>query len=87
MLTEAPQNLEGMMEKKLHTPLEAELPLLNSLKNFKFIRSSELLFVAYKKGLIPIKKDKELLDALLYGVKFKGTAISSNEIEEMKRLV
>ncbi len=32
------------------------------------------------------KKDKELLDALLYGVKFKGCAISSVEIEEMKRL-
>ena len=87
MLTEAPQNLEEMMERKLHTPLKAELSLLDELKNFKFIRSAELLFVAYKKGLIPIKKSKELLDALLYGVKFKGAAISSVEIEEMKKLV
>ena len=87
MLTESPQNLERMMEKKLHTPLKAELSLLNELKNFKFIRSAELLFIAYKKGLIPIKKSKDLLDALLYGVKFKGAAISSGEIEEMKRLV
>ncbi|MBU2577100.1 MAG: hypothetical protein KKF50_05265 [Nanoarchaeota archaeon] len=87
MLTESPQNLEKMMEKKLHTPLKAELPLLNELKNFKFIRSAELLFIAYKKGLIPIKKSRDLLDALLYGVKFKGASISSSEIEEMKRLV
>jgi len=87
MLTESPQNLERMMEKKLHTPLKAELSLLDELKGFKFIRSAELLFIAYKKGLIPIKKDKDLLDALLYGVKFKGAAISSGEIEEMKRLV
>ena len=87
MLTESPQNLERMMEKKLHTPLKAELSLLDELKEFKFIRSAELLFVAYKKGLIPIKKSKDLLDALLYGVKFKGAAISSGEIEEMKRLV
>ena len=87
MLTESPQNLEKMMEKKLHTPLDAELSLLAELKNFKFIRSAELLFVAYKKGLIPIKKSKDLLDALLYGVKFKGCAISSSEVEEMKRLV
>ncbi|MCK5321206.1 hypothetical protein KAJ38_01385 [Candidatus Pacearchaeota archaeon] len=87
MLTEAPQNLKEMMEKKLHTSLKAELPLLDELKNFKFIRSAELLFVAYKKGLIPIKKSKDLLDALLYGVKFKGAAISSVEIEEMKKLV
>ena len=87
LLTEAPQNLEKMMGKKLHTPIKAELSLLDGLKKFKFIRSAELLFVAYKKGLIPIKKNKDLLDALLYGVKFKGAAISSQEIEEMKKLV
>ena len=87
MLTEAPQNLEKMMERKLHTPLKAELSSLNELKNFKFIRSAELLFIAYKKDLIPIKKSRDLLDALLYGVKFKGPAISSVEIEEMKKLI
>ena len=86
MLTEAPKNLEKMMERKLHIPLDAQLSLLDELKDFKFIRSPELLFVAYKKGLIPIKKSKNLLDALLYGVKFKGAAISSVEIEEMKKL-
>jgi hypothetical protein len=86
MLTEAPQNLERMMEKKLHTPLDAELSLLNELKNFKFIRSAELLYVAFNKGLVGIDKSRDLLDALLYGVKFKGCAISSGEIEAMKRL-
>ena len=87
MLTEAPQDLEKMMERKLHILLEAQLSLLNELKKFKFIRSAELLFIAYKKNLIPVKKNKELLDALLYGVKFKGAAISSVEIEEMKKLI
>jgi len=87
LLTESPQNLKKMMEKKLHTSIKVELSLLDGLKKFKFIRSAELLFVAYKKGLIPIKKNKDLLDALLYGVKFKGAAISSQEIEEMKKLV
>jgi hypothetical protein len=86
MLTEAPQDLEKMMEQKLHTPLDANLNLLESVKKFKFIRSAELLYIAYKKDLIGVKKEKELLDALLYGVKFKGCAISSIEIEEMKRL-
>ena len=47
----------------------------------------ENLWLAYKKNLIPVKKNKELLDALLYGVKFKGAAISSVEIEEMKKLI
>ncbi|MCK4649680.1 hypothetical protein KAT36_00460 [Candidatus Pacearchaeota archaeon] len=87
MLTEAPEKLEKMMERKLHTPLDAELSLLDSLKKFKFIRSAELLYVAHRKGLIGIKGGKDLLDALLYGVKFKGCAISSVEIEEMKLLV
>lgn len=87
MLTEAPGNLENMMEKKLHTPLSSELSLLNDLKKFKFIRSAELLFIAYKKKLYGMENDKDLLDALLYGVKFKGCAISSTEIEEMKRMI
>jgi hypothetical protein len=87
MLTEAPQNLEKMMEKKLHTPLDAQLSLLDELKRFRFIRSAELLFIAYKKGLIKIKGGVDVLDALLYGVKFKGCAIASTEIEDMKRLV
>ncbi len=86
MLTEAPNNLERMMERKLHIPLDSNLKLLNELKKFKFIRSAELLFIAYKKNLIDAKKEKDLIDALLYSVKFKGCAISSDEIEEMKKL-
>ena len=89
MLSEAPERLEDMMERKLHTPLDSTLSLIDGWKNFKFIRSAELLYIAWKKDLIlPVsgKRDKELLDALLYGAKFKGCAISSVEIEEMKRL-
>ncbi len=86
MMTEAPDKLKQMMEGKLHTPLEIELSLINGLKRFKFIRSAELLYIAYEKNLIPIKKTRNLLDALLYAVKFKGTAISSKEIEVMKKM-
>lgn len=87
MLTEAPENLKKMMERKLHFSLDSNLKLLKGLKTFKFIRSAELLFIAYEKNLIGVKKDKDLLDALLYSVKFKGCAISSDEIEEMKKLI
>ncbi|MBU3924025.1 MAG: hypothetical protein KJ592_03850 [Nanoarchaeota archaeon] len=86
MLTEAPESLERMMEKKLHVPLDVELSLVEELKGIKFIRSAELLYVAFKKGLVGIGGEGELLDALLYGVKFKGCAISSKEIEQMKKL-
>ena len=87
MMIENPRALEEMMERKLHTPLEINNNLLNQLQKYKFIRSAELLFIAYKKSLIGLKQDKNLLDALLYGVKFKGTAISSTEIEDMKKLI
>lgn len=86
MLTEAPHNLESMIERKIHTPLDSTLGLIEGWKKFKFIRSAELLYIAWKKDLIGVKNDKELLDALLYGAKFKGCAISSVEIEEIKRL-
>ena len=33
-----------------------------------------------------VLKDKNILDAVLYALKFKGAAISSEEIEEIKRL-
>ena len=87
MMVESPENLKKLMEKKLHIPLKADLEAVRGLKKVRFIRSSELLFLAYKKNLIPMKKEKQLLDALLYGAKFKGTAITSEEIEQMKLLV
>jgi hypothetical protein len=87
MMVESPENLKKLMEKKIHIPLKADMEAIKVLKKVKFIRSSEILFIAYKRDLIPMKKDKQLLDALLYGVKFKGTAITSEEIEQMKLLV
>jgi hypothetical protein len=87
LLTEAPRNLEKLMERKLHVELYSDTSLLDNLKRYKFIRSAELLYVAYKKDLFEIKNDKDLLDALLYGVKFKGASISSGEIEEIKKLI
>jgi len=59
---------------------------IKEFKNFKYIRSSELVFITYKNGLYEYKKDKLLLDALLYSLKYSGTTISSKEIEEMKNI-
>lgn len=87
LLTESPENLIRIQERKLHMSVSANLKNLKEFKNFKFIRSSELLYVAYKNNLLEYKKDKQLLDALLYSVKFSGTAITSREIEEIKSLV
>ena len=58
---------------------------LRTLGQFRFIRSSELVYVAYKKGFIKLN-DKRALEALLYATKYKGCAISWEEIEQLKRL-
>jgi predicted nucleic acid-binding protein len=87
LLTESPENLKKLMERKLHARVEMLGNNVKDFKNFKYIRSAELLYIAYKKDLLDLKKDALLLDALLYGVKFKGAAISSKEIETIKSLV
>ncbi len=83
-LIEKPEKLEELMEKKLHTNLDFNSSI--SFRNYKIIRSAELLYIAYKKDLTGLAKNKDSLDAMLYGVKFKGTAISVKEIEAIKQM-
>ncbi len=86
MLIEAPKNLEKLMERKLSAEITIDHKKLFNLFGFKFIRSSELIYIAYKKNLLGFKKTKEVLEAMLYALKFKGTAVSSKEIDEIKSL-
>ena len=83
MLVEKPENLKELLEKKMHTNVKLKESNFKEFNGFKIIRSTELIYVAYKKGLINLR-GKEVLDALLYALKFKGCAISSEEIEEIK---
>ncbi|MBI3623620.1 hypothetical protein HY212_06105 [Candidatus Pacearchaeota archaeon] len=85
MLIEKPDNLERLFEKKLHTKIRANKNNFKFFKGPKLIRSTELAYVAYKKGLVNLK-NPETLDALLYAMKYKGCSISEDEIEEMKRI-
>jgi len=85
MLVEKPENLKSILEKKIHTKISIKQDNLKFFKGFGIIRSAELVYIAYKKGLVKLK-DGNVLNALLYAVKFKGAAISSDEIEEIKRL-
>lgn len=86
LLVESPENLKKMMERKLYSQIKISSSCLSSLKKLRIIRSSELLYVAYKKNLLDLGKEKIVLDSLLYASKFKGTAISSEEIEEIKKM-
>jgi hypothetical protein len=86
MLIEKPENLKELFEKKLHTKIDLKKNSFPYFKDFRVIRSSEIVYVAWKKKLIDIKDGTLVLDALLYAVKFKGCAISSDEIEEIKKI-
>ena len=85
VLGENPENLVNLLQNRMHTKIKMNKKNMDFSKGFKFIRSTELIYVAYKKGLISIKKE-QALDALLYALKFKGCAISDEEIEEIKRI-
>ncbi len=85
MLCEKPENLHKLLETKLHTKIIAKRENFSEFAKFEIIRSCELAYIAYKNNLVDLK-DQNLLDALLYAVKYKGCSVSRNEIEEMKRL-
>jgi len=85
VLVEKPENLTKLMTKKLKQRVDVVKGKLKGFENFKFIRSTELVYVAYKKGLLRIK-GKRALGAALYATRFKGAAVSFEEIEEMKKL-
>ena len=85
MLVEKPENLKDLLERKLHTSIVLVKKDFSYFKDFKVIRSAELMYVAWKKNLIDVKKG-EVLDALLYALKYKGCSISDEEINEIKRM-
>ncbi len=84
MLGEKPENLEDLLRKKLHTKVVLKKENFKFFEGFKFIRSAELIYVAYKKGIIGLKNN--VLEPLLYAVKSKGCAISGDEINEIVRM-
>ncbi len=86
MLIEKPENLRELLIRKLHTNIRLVKNNFNYFKDFQVIRSAELIYVAWKKGLVDLKNGTFLLDALLYAVKSKGCAISHEEIEEIKKI-
>jgi hypothetical protein len=85
LLAEKPENLERIMSERLHKRVLLVAKDFQIFSKYKFIRSSEIVYVSYKKGLSKIQGPKAL-EALLFATKFKGAAISFEEIEEIKKL-
>jgi hypothetical protein len=86
ILIEKPVNLEELLSRKLHTKIKTVKKNFDYFKNFQVIRTVELMYIAWKKGLVEIKDGVSILDALLYALKSKGCAVSDDEIDEIKKL-
>ncbi|MEK6800397.1 MAG: hypothetical protein AABY10_05935 [Nanoarchaeota archaeon] len=84
-LGENPESLEEIMSKKMHTIVKINKKNLGKFSNFNFIRSTELVLVAFKLGVLEIK-DPRALEAVLYATKFKGAAVSFDEINILKKM-
>ncbi len=87
LLVEDVWQIENYMESRLGTELEtndkiAEI-IEEKLHGLNVIRSSEIIAFAFENGLISHLADKKtMLEALLYGVKSTGCAITNDEIKE-----
>ncbi len=84
ILAEKPANLQKIMENKLHTKIQL-VNKLDSFEKFRFIRSTELVYAAYKKGFLKLTGAKAL-EAVLYATKYAGSSVSWDEINVLKKM-
>lgn len=85
MLCESPQNLHKLLESKHHRKIHTNEVNYGFFKRFNIIRSAELAYIAYKRGIISLPvKSRDAIEAIFYALKYKGCAISHNEIREAK---
>ncbi len=94
LLIEAPMALHELLQRKLHTKITINKPALEEFRrltsNVQIIRSVEIATRAYELGLLdkylpydlPDAK-KELLTAVLWGMKLDGCSISQKEIDDI----
>lgn len=89
MLLEDAEVLKKIMKNKLHTNIKADGENLRKFqqiaKGVKVIRSLELATMAYELGMFDRYETdrKEVLDALIWGIKLNGCSVSENEIDEL----
>lgn len=86
--------LQGILEYRFSQKIQADAIKIKQfsaqLQGIPIIRSTELVGVAYKLGLLdgyipPTKDGKDtLLDSVMWATKYNGCAITEHEIEEMK---
>lgn len=94
LLIESPDILHKILQKKLRTKVTCDKKKLNELKqltrNLKVIRSVDIATRAFELGLLDrylphdmANPKKELLTAMLWGLKLDGCSISQEEIDDI----
>ena len=91
---EDPKRLSKLLSKKLHSKVKVNRKILSEFKSktkgIKVLRSTELALMAYEMGLLDnfLKNHgkKDLVDAILWGLKTRGCAISPHEIDDYVRI-
>lgn len=83
-IIEKPELIKNVMEKKMHTKVNIDrknLKILIDKLKIHVIRSSDLAIAAFEKGYLG-KKTKEVLEGILWAMKFNGCAITPDEIKQ-----
>lgn len=92
LILEDPEKLGSHLESKLHRDIQYNKKLADRLqdisKEFSILRTSEVAMIAYEKGFFDSYKfeDVNLVEAILWSLRFKGCAISTDEIEEYSKM-
>jgi hypothetical protein len=84
MICENPEFQRQLMENKLHTKIKLKKENLSILSGIKVLRSTELMYMAYKKNIM--EKNVKELEAILYALKYGGCSVSEKEVEFMKKI-
>ncbi|MFH0859890.1 MAG: hypothetical protein V1921_01685 [Candidatus Altiarchaeota archaeon] len=92
LLIEDPDSLRGLLNHRTGESIRMDNKRLSELSRLvgdtPIIRSAEIAFRAYEMNLLDDfnTRDYNVLDAMLYALKFSGCAISWDEIEEYIRI-
>ena len=94
LLIENNKEMEKLLEIRFKKDVQVNKDKMNDfsnqLKNIKIVRSIELVAVAYKLGMLNHYMPKQrggkntLLDSVLWAAKYNGSAVTEQEIKEMK---
>src|SRR3989344_1057959 len=95
LLVEDYRKLAQLLERKLDTKITINNQNIKQFKseisNVNIIRSAELMTVAFELGLFKeyenkFTNKKEILDGILWGLRLRGCAISTDEINELIKI-